>query len=56
MVRHVGTSAVLGSPWVGEEVDCQANGFVRTQHQVSNVRIERTGHDTATVQHKDRDE
>ena len=27
----------------------RANGFVRTQHQVSNVRIERTGQDTATV-------
>ena len=27
----------------------RANGFVRTQHQVSNIRIERTGQDTATV-------
>ena len=27
----------------------RSNGFVRTQHQVSNVRIERTGQDTATV-------
>src|SRR4029450_5225122 len=27
----------------------RVNGFVRTQHQVSNVRIERTGQDTATI-------
>ena len=27
----------------------RANGFVRTQHQVSNVRIARTGQDTATM-------
>jgi hypothetical protein len=27
----------------------RTNGFVRTQHQVSNVRVERTGQDTATI-------
>ena len=27
----------------------RTNGFVRTQHQVSNIRIERTGPDIATV-------
>ncbi len=27
----------------------RSNGFVRTQHQVSNVTIEKTGQDTATV-------